>query len=156
MHKKIVILATVTLLFLSMSLFSQERRDGRKKIKALKVSFLTEKLDLTEKEAVKFWPVYNKFEKIRIQLHYAERRKLKTQIDNLGGIESISEKEAESISKKMLGIERTAFQSLVDFHAKMSTIISYKKIVKLGMLEREFNRKLFTRYKKQEKRKKEH
>ena len=153
MHKKLVILSTVALLFLSMNVFSQMHRDSRKKIKVMKVSFITEQLDLTEKEAVKFWPVYNKFEKKRNNIHFSERHKLKLHIKNKGGIENLSEKEAKSITQKMLAIEKSVYQNQVDFHREMSAIISYKKLVKLQMVEREFNRKLFRRYKKQKVRK---
>lgn len=154
MHKKIVILTTVFLLFLSSNLFSQERKEGRKKIKALKISFITEKLDLTEKEAVKFWPIYNKFEKKRMHLYHSERYKLKKKIEKRGGIDHLKETEAKTITEEMLAIEKSTYQLHVDFHKEMSAIISYKKIIKLQMIEREFNKKLFSRYKKQRRMKK--
>lgn len=153
MQRKILILGTVFMLLISGSIFSQERKDGRKKIKVLKVSYITEELDLTEEEAVKFWPVYNKYEKKKTSLHFAERRKIKKLIENKGGIENLSEKDAKSITEKMLAIEKSSYQTQVDFLKEMSSIISYKKMVKLGMLEREFNRKLFNRYRKQKERK---
>ncbi len=31
------------------------------KIKALKIAFITEKLNLSEKEAQQFWPIYNSY-----------------------------------------------------------------------------------------------
>jgi hypothetical protein len=148
-HKKTILLTTVFLLFLSSNIFSQERKEGRKRIKTLKISFITEKLDLTEKEAILFWPIYNKFEKKRMDLQHSKRSKLKKRIEKLGGIEHLKETEAKYITGEMLTIEKSKYQLHVDFHKEMSTVISYKKIIKLQMIEREFNRRLFSRYKKQ-------
>ena len=49
-------------LFICFNAYSQ--RDGKmqERIKAQKVAFITERLDLSSKEAQKFWPIYNAFE----------------------------------------------------------------------------------------------
>lgn len=42
---------------------AQGNRGGRtEKVDALKIAFLTQKLELTSAEAEKFWPVYNQYE----------------------------------------------------------------------------------------------
>ena len=38
--------------------FAQGFRDKKEKVKALKVAYITEQLDLTTEEAQKFWPIY--------------------------------------------------------------------------------------------------
>lgn len=38
-----------------------QANDRLERIKAFKVAFITEKLDLTPKEAQGFWPIYNKY-----------------------------------------------------------------------------------------------
>jgi hypothetical protein len=48
-------------LLLTMNVVAQSP-EKRERIKALKVAFITEKLELTESEAQKFWPIYNTFE----------------------------------------------------------------------------------------------
>ena len=61
MKKYILIIA---LDFGSLSLKAQDE-DGNKraeKIQALKIAFITEKLELTSEEAQKFWPVYGQYE----------------------------------------------------------------------------------------------
>ncbi|MDG2193923.1 MAG: hypothetical protein P8K77_03530 [Polaribacter sp.] len=154
MHKKIAILTTVFLLFLGSNIFSQERKEGRKRIKTLKISFITEKLDLTEKEAALFWPIYNKFEKKRMSLHHSERYELKKRIEKLGGIDHLKESDAKAISKEILTIQKSLYQAHLDFHKEIKTVISYKKLIQLQMVEREFNKKLFSRYRKHRKTKK--
>lgn len=42
--------------------FAQKGNDRGDKVQALKIAFLTQKLQLTSDEAEKFWPVYNQYE----------------------------------------------------------------------------------------------
>ena len=41
---------------------AQKRGGGEDKVQALKIAFITQKLDLTTAEAQKFWPVYNDYD----------------------------------------------------------------------------------------------
>lgn len=152
MNKKTYLFTIALAVFFSLNLFSQER-GGRKKIKALKVSHITEKLSLSEQEAVKFWPVYNKFEKERYNLYHVKRSALKKSMEALGGIDNLSEKEAKVFAEKMLALEKASYESQVKYQKALSKFISYKKIVKLQVVEREFSRMLFDRYKNRKTRK---
>lgn len=146
MNKKTFLLTLIFALFISFQVLSQEKGSS-KKIKALKVSFITEKLALTSQEASKFWPIYNKFEKERYQLYHVERAEMKKKIDDLGGIDMLSEKQAEVFTKDMLALEKLDYETNVRYQNALKKVISYKKIVKLQMVERDFNRQLFRRYK---------
>ena len=55
-------------LTMNASLFAQDRRERYEQIEAIKVAFITSKLDLTSDEAQKFWPVYNNYQKELIEL----------------------------------------------------------------------------------------
>ena len=50
--------------FTSFFVKAQDDNPGQRaeKIQALKIAFITQKLDLTPDEAQKFWPVYNRYE----------------------------------------------------------------------------------------------
>lgn len=146
------ILTFIFTLFISLSLFSQHR-ESRKKIKTLKVSYITEKLNLSESEAAKFWPVYNKFEKKKYELYHLRRNELKKEIDKLGGIDNLTEKQAKSISNKMLAMKRLLYEGYITFQSDLSKIISYKQIVLLEVGERDFERRLMRRFKSQKVRK---
>lgn len=146
MNKKAYIFTLIFSLLISAQLLSQERGSNQK-IKALKVSYITEKLALTSQEASKFWPVYNKFEKERYKLYHIERAEMKKKIDGLGGIDKLTEKQAEAFTKDMLALEKLDYETNVRYQNALKKVISYKKIVKLQMVERDFNRQLFRRYK---------
>ena len=52
-------------LFLSFSAAKAQNNDFNQKaekVQALKIAFITQKLDLTSDEAQRFWPVYNRYE----------------------------------------------------------------------------------------------
>lgn len=146
MNKKTHIFTLVFALLISMQLFSQEKRGGSKRIKALKVSFFTEKLELTSQEASKFWPIYNKFEKERYHLYHVERAEMKKKIDVLGGIDQLKEKQAEAFTKDMLALEKLDYETNVRYQNALKKVISYKKMIKLQMAERDFNRQMMKRY----------
>jgi hypothetical protein len=60
--KKYLLLILLTLGILSDGWAQDgEQRDGANKLEALKIAYLTKKLDLSTEEAQRFWPVYNKY-----------------------------------------------------------------------------------------------
>src|SRR6185437_8323510 len=55
-------LLVLTLIFGSFSFVFAQNGQRAEKIQALKIAFITQKLQLTSTEAEKFWPVYNQYE----------------------------------------------------------------------------------------------
>lgn len=129
-----------------------QHKKGRERIKAYKISFLTEKLNLTPKEAEKFWPIYHKYDKKMMQLHRDERYNIKKQILKNGGVEKLSEKDSEDILKKIRNIAKQRYEIKTMFHNNISTILPFKKILTLEIAEHEFNRKLFKKFKDKKRR----
>lgn len=130
------------------------KKQSREKIHALKIAYLTDKLDLTEQEAEKFWPVYNKFDKKLHSLRTQERYKLKKRMKDAGGLEALTEKEAEIITESMIAIEKEMYETKKAFFLSLKKIISSKKIIQLQIAEREFNRNMLRKLRKYKTRKK--
>ena len=97
----------ITLLFIviTMSAFSQ-KKEKRERIKTLKIAFITEKLELTETEAQKFWPIYNAHETNNDALRQQSRQNRKD-----ADLESMSEADAKSMIEIM--------QKLAEMETKM-------------------------------------
>ncbi|MDG1040901.1 MAG: sensor of ECF-type sigma factor [Polaribacter sp.] len=148
MNKKTFLITCAFALFFSLHTFSQERRGSSKKIKTLKISFITEKLELTSNEATKFWPIYNMFEAERYTLYHVKRAEIRKRLENLGGIENVSEKQAENLTKDMLSLDQLNYDTNVRYQNALKKIISHKKILQLQMAERDFNRQMIKRYRK--------
>ena len=133
-------------LFCILSLSAQERKASRDKIKALKISYLTEKLNLMPSEAEKFWPIYNIHNKKHILLRSKIRLEIKKAIKENGNLKSVSEEDAARLVYLKLSTEKKIYEAHENFIDKLKTIISYKKIVQLEIAEMEFGRKLMKRY----------
>ena len=66
-------LLVILAIFGSVSFTMAQSGNGRERVQALKVAFITQKLHLTTAEAEKFWPVYNQYDSEIMQLRANNR-----------------------------------------------------------------------------------
>lgn len=145
---KLLIIAI--LLTFTLDGFAQDK-DKHERIKALKVAYLTERLELTKTEAERFWPVYNAFE---AQEHQLRKEKYSQRKDT--DIESLTEEEASDMIEEMMSNENKKHQLREKFVRDLQSILPSKKVIKLKLAEDQFNKKMFEEYKKRRDSKKEH
>lgn len=132
------------------SSFAQDRMDRNDKIKALKVAYITDELDLTKAEAEKFWPIYNTFEE---KMH--ELRKEAFEDRKAINYETLTDAQADALIQKFK-ISNTKKNELFNkYVSDLQKVISSKKIVLLKKVEDDFKRKMFEEYKKRRHDKKE-
>lgn len=141
--KKIIIFIYISTFF-TLSSYSQINKENRKKIRALKIAYITEQLNLNTDEAEKFWPVYNSFSKTQMKLRNTLRKTLK----NSKKESELTEDEAKKLVELKLNTDKQLYESQKSFIDKIQLIIPYKKIVKLQVAEMEFGRKLMQKYRK--------
>ena len=111
------------LVFITMGATAQGSDAKRDKIKALKTSFLTTKLELTSTEAEKFWPVYNAFEEKQYDIRH---KKMHSLIDKLkdGSAEKMNEKEAAVFLSQLESAEDDLYQNRKKLVTNLKNIIS--------------------------------
>lgn len=118
-----------------------EKRDER--IDALKIAFITERLELTSKEASGFWPVYNEFE--------AEMKKLRKKNHDAVKAYKAKTNPTEQESEKFLNDQLAAKQQEVDLIRKyipeFKKVLPADKVAKLMMIEHDFKKRLLQRLK---------
>ena len=131
----------IILLFISSVSFSQDFKEKREKVKALKVAYITEQLELTTEEAQKFWPLYNAFDDKQSELRHEKMRSILDQFKP-GNVEKLSEKDASNSLIQMEKIEEDLFNLKKKFIKDLQSVISAKKIIKLKKAEEDFNREL--------------
>lgn len=139
--KRIAIILFVSLI--SWSSFSQNPIK-REKIKALKVAFITERLELTESEAQKFWPIYNAYESkkdMQRKTSYTKQQQIS---------EDMSEASANAILNDLITLEKNRQNTRIDYIQNLLKVIPAKKIIKLRIAEDEFNVKMLEEYKKRQ------
>lgn len=127
---RILILNT---LMLSSTALSGQPPHKQDKIKALKISFITSRLDLTPSEAEVFWPVYNQFEK-ELDVIMEERAENMKNRD----LQAMSEKEIEAVIDKQIQSEEDEISLKKSYHAKFKEVLPVKKVALLYLAERDF------------------
>jgi Skp family chaperone for outer membrane proteins len=125
--------------FLVSSLFAQ---DGQKeeRIKALRVAFITEELQLTSAEAEKFWPIYNEYE--------AERKKIRQEYRKEKKDNQMSDVEAEEMVDASFALQEKQLQLKRNYYDKLKTAIPAQKLVLLERAEKKFREKIINEIKR--------
>jgi hypothetical protein len=145
-HLKFLVIL-VFVIFTSQVALSQHHRhphpeckQHREHIKAERVAYITKQLDLSVKEAQKFWPVYNEYQK-NIETVRDEKH---TILFNMSGekMKLITEKEAQDLLNKYFATTEKEHKLKKAYHQDLSKILSAKKIYLLYNSEKAFKRKL--------------
>lgn len=125
-----------------------EKTPKKERVEALKVAFITEKLQLTAKEAQVFWPVYNEFEE-KLELSRKSRRK-DAQVA-MEAIDKLSDKEVENFIEAEFSQRQKELDIQKEYHEKFKKVLPLKKVGKLYLAEQEFKRQLLKKIKDQKK-----
>ena len=124
--------------FYSVAALSQNN-DKKEKIESFKVAFITQKLNLTTKEAQLFWPVYNEYlDKIEV-LKNSRKKELRSASIN---IESYSDKDLELMSDNEFLSKEKEVELGKEYFNKFKSVIPVKKVILLYKAEDEFKREL--------------
>ena len=140
-------LLPLILFLISLSTFAQGGRFNEKKeqIKALKVAFITDELELTTSEAEKFWPLFNAYDAKQTELRHEKMKSFLNRMEE-GAIDKMSDKEATAFLNQMESTEQELYENRKKFTANLKNVIPPLKILKLKKAEEDFNRKLLKQY----------
>jgi hypothetical protein len=142
----------ILLLFLSLfatALFAQppgeeHQRPPRERVEAMKVGFLTQRLNLSSDEAKVFWPVYTKYQDELEVLRKSRRENLANTKMNF---DEMSEKDVEKAVDSELGFRQNELDLLKKYHGQFKQVLPIKKVAKLYRAEEDFKRELLDRIK---------
>lgn len=123
-----------------------KREQRKEEIKAMKIGFITQKLQLTTDEATKFWPVYNEFQTKMEKLH-EERRANHNKFRK--GVDSLSNTEIEKLTDQELLFEEKELALKKEYHAKFKAVLPIKKVALLYQAEHEFRREILKKAREQ-------
>lgn len=151
MKKFILFLSAVPMLYFGTSGFAQQTPPSpsepplppeppkKERIEALRVAFITQKLDLTTEEAQKFWPVYNEFQKKKEALHKKRKEEIKNAKEE---IDSLTDKQIEALVDGEMAFRQNNLDLEKEYHGKFKTVLPIKKVAKLYRAEEQFTRHL--------------
>lgn len=137
----------ILLLLTSFSFYAQSEsmKDKKEQINALKAAFLTTELDLSSKEAEKFWPIYNTFDDKQFEIRHQKMRLYRSRIND-ETLDKMSERDASILLSQIENSEEELFNLRNKFSKDLKEVLSAVKIIKLKKAEEDFNRKLLQQY----------
>lgn len=139
----------ILLLFVSSSVFAQKgshdnKRPDKEKVKAMKIAYITEKLNLTPSEAQQFWPTYNEYSSKRDALRKKMHATKKLEKTNPTASDAEIAKRIEQhfkIREQELNLDK-------EYHTKFIKVLPIAKVEKLYIAEHDFMRELLRKMKK--------
>jgi isochorismate hydrolase len=136
--KNIVIL-TLILLFSGHFSYSQygHYQDKRDEIKKQQLFFISQELQLTDKEKKEFLPVYAEYDKKREELHDQKRTLMHNfMMNNL----NMSNEQMTEVADKLIDCETQAALISKEYHEKFKKVLPPLKIIMLYHAENEFKK----------------
>ena len=134
------------MLFTSLGVFAQPAEDNipedrREEIEALKVAFLTRRMELTPEESQVFWPVYNQYQGELGALR-REGQKIKTQARR---VEDPTIEELDDLSARRFALERQRIDIEEKYYEEFKKVLPPRKIAIYYVAEQAFKRELLRR-----------
>lgn len=111
-------------------------------IEALKVGFITRRLNLTADEAKVFWPVYDAYAAEMKEVKEGmrlEKRNAKKNFDLM------TDKEVDEAMESMLAYKRRELDVTLKYHEEFKRVLPVRKVGQLYRAEQEFTRLLLER-----------
>lgn len=133
----------ILLLLVVSGIYAQ--RQGRERIKTLKVAFITERLALTSEEAQNFWPVYNQHEESIQRLRRKDRQRFGNQLPILA---DLSENEADKMLSDYQELQKDKYSLEQKYIQDLEKVLPSKKIVLLLKAEEDFKKRLLQQVRK--------
>lgn len=139
--KRVALTIFVSILCLGILQAQPANRDKHERIKALKVAFITNKLELTSEQSAAFWPVYNEFEKEKreVRMNFMQEYKDKNPISD--------NKTAHQYINDNLDYQEKELELKKKYKDKLLKVISAQQLAELYRSEHEFKKMLLNELK---------
>jgi hypothetical protein len=124
---------------LTPGIFAQTRPQLEERLQAQKTAFFTERMELTVKDAEKFWPVYNDYSSRKEKISLESSTTLRYFHRNAA---NLSEQETKDLLDKYTGYQQQDHELFMEYDKKFREILSPSKILKLYSAELQFRQHL--------------
>ena len=128
---RVIIGVLLNFILMLPALAQENHKEKWERIEALKVSYITQKLDLTTEEAQRFWPVYNEYQK---QVSALWRKKKQVQRENKDNPQEALNKDLD-YDAQILNIKKK-------YRKELTKVLPPDKVLALTQAEREFRERL--------------
>jgi len=117
----------------------EKEKPMREKVEAMKVGFLTQRLDLTPEEAKVFWPVYNKYQD---ELEVIRKSRRENLVNAKKNFDEMNDKDIEKAVDNELASRQNELDLLKKYNPQFKQVLPIRKVAKLYKAEEDFKRKL--------------
>lgn len=128
----------VLALIICFNAYSQRDDKMHERVRAQKVAFITQRLDLSPDEAQKFWPIYNAFEQKVNEMRHNDLKEVRKAMKR----GDLSENEAQNLLEKFMKVEDKLHIAKKQLVKDLGNVIPPQKIIQLKITEEAFNKKL--------------
>ena len=142
LQKSVLTFAIALFSFYGLSQDDTPKQSKKDKIEQLKIAYITKELDLSTKEAEKFWPAYHEMND-DLKAEKKSRRAATNALRN--NFDSLSEDEIEKKTLEILDSEINEAKLKKEHTEKIAKIIGYKKTVQLLRVEKRFKKELLNK-----------
>jgi Spy/CpxP family protein refolding chaperone len=111
-------------------------------LEAIRVGYITKKLNLTPEEAKQFWPVYDAYRGEMKEVRDDQRDNVQNARENF---DTMTDQEVETAVNKMLDNRRKELDITLRYHEQFKKVLNIRKIAKLYKAEHEFTQLLLER-----------
>lgn len=141
MKKTLLTLIAAMLVFASNIKAQEHELDSskRERLQAMKIAYLTQKLDLAPKEAEVFWPIYNELDKQMREVKQEQKLNMRTTRKNF---ETMSDMELEQAVLKGLDLEQRQVDLKREYTDRFKKALPIRKVVLLHGAEQGFRKEL--------------
>jgi hypothetical protein len=105
------------------------------KLNAYKIAFFTKRLNLTSREAEKFWPLYNEFQDKRIAIQLG-RQKLNRNVNQ--NELNMTEKDFIDTGDRLIALQVQEASLAQEYHKKFREILTPQKVIRLYQAENQY------------------
>ncbi len=142
--KKLMLLS-IFFCLIAISSFGQKPKSDFDQFKSQKIAFITEKLNLTPKEAQEFWPVYNQYEVERMEIQKSRKElEVKTRDENV----QLSDQEIIRITRSISETFKKEAELGASYNEKYLKILPPQKVLQLYRAENQFRAHMFEQLRK--------
>ena len=126
-------LTLISFLFFCSGLLQAQRES----VENLHTAFISQKLNLTDDEAKKFWPVYDQY-KSDMDALKKQRKDNRQMVVKAGGIDNMKDEDVQKLISNETDIESRELELRKEYIAKFEQAIPARKLAKFYMAEDEF------------------
>ena len=131
---KNLVLGIFFLLFVGTNVYGQQRYNDNERIKAMRVAFITNALQLTTEESQAFWPLYNEYE--------AKQRGIRKKYRSGKQMMLMDDAELEQQLSNNLTMEEELLQLKRTYIGRLKKVLPTRKIAMLQGAETKFKEEI--------------